>query len=187
MTLLRRAAIGAGLLLATIAAAQDALPLVLTDSGHSVHRVVRAQSFTLGEAAFDYDFSAEHPSLHAGTLVVIAADPAVARPRDANMPVLYAGARPVQIVAQDAATGCVVGLIAPDIDLSKDPVFFGSTEPPERVSRSRGEAERSAALSAGIRPRPMTELQAARLPDLLVAHSAVDLYAQAKLLVGSCN
>lgn len=44
-------------------------------------------------------------------------------------------------------------VIVPDwIDLSRAPVFFGSTELPERVDRIRGEGEMTAALGRAARP-----------------------------------
>lgn len=175
------------LLVASPAVAQDALPVQLTDTGHAVLRVVQTQDFTLGEGTFEYDFVAAHPSLRQGTLVVVAVDPEFARPRDAHMPVLYAGTTPVLIVTQDAAAGCVVGLIGPSVDLSVQPVFYGSYEPPERVDAARGTAERAAALAAGLGPRAAAELEAAREPATLHPRDASDLFALAKARVDRCR
>lgn len=169
------------------ALAQDALPLVLTDSGHGVIRVVETQTFDLGEGTFTYDYIKGAPSFTRGTLVVLSVDPTLARPRDAAMPVLYVGAMPLQIVALDASSDCVVGLVAPGVDLSAEPFFFGSTEPAERVDRSRGAAERAAALAAGFKPRAAAELDAARLSAALTVHDVTDLYVQAKARVDRCD
>jgi hypothetical protein len=183
-----RALSGVGaLLLASTALAQDALPLVVSDTGDGVRRLVEAQPFTLGEGTFEYDYVASHPSYSRGTLVVLAVDPALARPRDAAMPVLYVGAMPLQIVAQNASSTCVVGLVAPGVDLTVEPLFFGSTEPAERVDRARGAAERAAALAAGLKPRSAAELDAARVATRLSPQDATDLMALAKARVDRCD
>ncbi len=172
---------------ASTALAQDALPLVISDHGQGVRRVVDAQPFSLGEGRFEYDYVAGHPMFTRGTLVVLAVDPALARPRDAAMPVLYVGAMPLQIVAQDPSSTCVVGLVAPGVDLAAEPLFFGSTEPAERVDRARGTAERAAALAAGLKPRPAAELDAARTAASLSPRDVTDLYTLAKARVDRCD
>lgn len=179
--------VGALALVASTALAQDALPLVISDPGQGVRRVVETQAFDLGEGTFEYDYVKGAPSFKRGTLVVLAVDPALARPRDAAMPVLYVGAMPLQIVAQDASSACVVGLVAPGVDLAAEPLFFGSSEPAERVDRVRGAAERAAALAAGLRPRPAAELDAARTSAALSPRDVTDLYVQAKARVDRCD
>lgn len=175
------------LLVAPVAYAQDALPLVISDPGHGVRRLVEAQSFSLVEGTFEYDYVAGHPSFSRGTLVVLEVDPTLARLRDAAMPVLYVGAMPLQVVAQSDTNDCLVGLVAPGVELAKEPWFFGSTEPAERVDRARGAAERAAALTAGFLPRPAAELAAATVLPALTPLDATELYRLAKARVTHCD
>lgn len=175
------------LLLAPAALAQDALPLVISDTGHGVHRLVEAQAFSLIEGTYEYDYVAGHPAFSKGTLVVLAVDSSLARLRDAAMPVLYVGAMPLQIVAQNQSSTCVVGLVAPGVDLTQEPFFFGSTEPAERVDRARGAAERAAALTAGFKPRPAPELAAATQTSPLTPQDVTDLFRLAKARITRCD
>ena len=142
---------------------ESTTPLVLTDHGdgvRAIHQVTRVHV----DAGTELTATASPRRLTDAWLVTLAADPALARPRDVNMPVLYVGATPAQVLATDAPTGCVVALLPIDVDVTAEPWFYGSVELPERVGALRGKQERAAALAAGFTARSDVSVSAGITP-----------------------
>jgi hypothetical protein len=132
-------------------AAQDIVPVVPTDHGDSVRGLVYARPFTL-EQPYSYAYSKEQPRIQSGYILVLNVDPELAQPRNAWTPVIYVGRYPAEITNLRVESGRLVVLVPGEVDLAKDPAYFGSVELPERVDAARGAEELAAALKIGIRP-----------------------------------
>jgi hypothetical protein len=113
--------------------------------------VVHISPFTL-EEGYRHDWSEERPFIKSGTLVVFQVNPDYVYPRNAAEPVLYAGNQTAQRLNQGNESGFVIAIIPGEIDLAREPVWFGSPELPERVNAETIEMERAQAEKAGIRP-----------------------------------
>ena len=74
------------------------------------------------------------------------------RPRQTAEPVLYVGSHTAWRVSPYNDAGRVVAFVPAEIDLSRDPVWFGTPELPERVDTVTIQRELAMARSAGIRP-----------------------------------
>src|SRR5690606_27301489 len=94
----------------------SAVPVVPLDDGHGVERVIDAQPFRLVEGAWVYDFRAGSPKVRSGHVVVLRGRPELVQPRAVRSAVLYAGPVPVHVVAYDVPTGCVAGVLPPEVD-----------------------------------------------------------------------
>jgi len=130
-------------------ACEKAFPLPETPA--AVTDIVYARPFTL-ERGFRYDWSAEHPTVSAGTLVVLIVDTCLVHPRDAAEPVLYAGGQTAQRLNSGHESGFVIALVPGEVDLARTPIWFGNPELPERVSVQTIRQQRALADEAGIRP-----------------------------------
>jgi len=117
--------------------------------------------------------------------VVVEVDPALARPRDVDSPVLYVGATPAERVNAGRTHGRVVLIVPGRPDLTEVPVYLGSVELPERVDAARGARELEAARALGIEPFGAAEVRAAeaRGGDVLRLPGADALYRAAGDLV----
>lgn len=141
--------------------------------------IERIQPFRL-EQSFKYDWRSDHPDVLSGLLVVFKVDPDLVTPRNALEPVLYAGNQTVQRLNQGHESGFVIGIIPEQIDLSKEPVWFGTPALPERIdaeiiARERARAERagiSALNSTDIQSRTQNPVVASDLTMLLREHAA---------------
>jgi len=129
----------------------DAPAVIPTDQGASVRDLIYARSFTL-EEPFTYLWMREHPQVTSGTILVLDVDRAYARPRPVDMPVLYVGGTPAELMNVGYESGTIIAIVPGNRDLTAEPIFFGSIELPERVDASRGQEELAAAWAAGIRP-----------------------------------
>ncbi|MBW2263975.1 MAG: hypothetical protein JRG91_18595 [Deltaproteobacteria bacterium] len=127
----------------------------------AVDGLLHAQRFTL-EEPHEYKWMKDHPAITEGTLVVIEVNPECARPRQAAMPVLYAGDVPVEIAVDGYPSGRLVAFIPGHVDLTKTPLFYGAPDLPERVDAERGSAELTAAIKVGINPFPTKVVTAAQ-------------------------
>ncbi len=161
---------------AGIAAAEDAVPVVPTDHGHSVQALLYARPFTL-TAPYTYTFVKEQPAIRNGYILALAVDPALAQPHQTWTPVLYVGTRPAELTNLGEPSGHLV-VIVPDLDLRTASAYFGSVQLPERVDAARGALEQAAAERIGIRPFPVQEVEAALAAggDTLRAPSINDVY-----------
>lgn len=144
---------------ATGGAIQIALVLVaasLTVAGSPptpapVEALLYSREFRL-ENAYSYDWSAGRPRVDRGRLVVLQVDPELVRPRQSAEPVLYVGSMPVHCLNTGYPSGRVVAIVPGKTDLTREPIFFGTPELPERVDEDSGQRERRAARAAGIEP-----------------------------------
>ena len=141
--------------------------------------IERIQPFQL-EKSFKYDWRRDHPDVRSGLLVVFRVDPELVTPRNALEPVLYAGNQTVQRLNHGHESGFVIGIIPGQIDLSKEPVWFGTPALPERIdaemiAKERAIAERSgisALNSTDIESRTLDPVVASDLTTLLREHAA---------------
>jgi hypothetical protein len=143
--------------------------------------IVRIQPFRL-EKSYKFDWRSERPDVRSGLLVVIKVDTSLVRPTNDLQPVLYAGNQTVQRINEGYESGYVIGIIPAQIDLSKEPVWFGLPALPERINAKNIAAERSRAIRAGIRPLKADDVKSrtkdiAAMPDLttLLRKYAADL------------
>jgi hypothetical protein len=132
--------------------------------------ILRIQPFQL-EKPYRFDWRKERPEVRSGLLVVLKVDTSMVRPTNDLEPVLYAGNQTVQRINQGYESGFVIGIIPAQIDLSKEPIWFGTPALPERIDAKTIRAERSKALRSGITPmRPddvkNRTLQLAAVADL---------------------
>jgi hypothetical protein len=122
--------------------------------------VVHIQPFVLKEG-YRHDWRQEQPFVKSGSLVVFKVNPDYVYPRNAAEPVLYAGSQTAQRLNFGHESGYVVAIVPGDIDLAREPVWFGSRELPERVNADTITIERALAEKADIRP-----FDAARVRDV---------------------
>jgi hypothetical protein len=123
----------------------------LPDLPAPVRSVLYARTFTL-EAGFRSDWSAEHPEVREGTILVLEADPALLRPRETAEPVLYAGPYVAQRISRAHESGRVVVFVPGRVDLAVEPVWFGTPGLPEQADAATVRSERALADAARIRP-----------------------------------
>jgi hypothetical protein len=167
MTLLL--ALGAALADPPFSAPTD--PPVPTDDGDGVREVVATRPVAFTEA-YTPSWRADAAPVREGWLVVLSVDPELARPRQTWTPVLYAGDAPLERLYTSPDATCVVGLVTGS---QPAPLYFGSTQLPERVTAARGAAELAAARDAGITAQPLPkpgkplELDAKRLVEMAEA------------------
>jgi hypothetical protein len=142
------------------AAAVGAQPLDQPVPVGAVRGLLYARVFTL-KKPYTYTFLKEQPAITRGWILVIEVDPEIAKPRQVDVPVLYVGDTPAHLTNTGYPTGRMVVIVPDWIDLSKAPIFFGSTELPERVDRARGARELTSGLGRTARPFAPEVLRAA--------------------------
>ena len=123
----------------------------LPETPAPVRGLLYARPFTL-ETPFRYDWSAEHPEVRSGLVLVLEADPALLRPRETQEPVLFVGSLPAQRTSRGFESGRVVVLVPGPVDLAADPIWFGTPGLPEQVDAAAARAERGLAARAAIGP-----------------------------------
>ena len=96
-----------------------------------------------------------------GWILIVDADPALAYPRQAAEPVLYAGDRAAWFARPGYPTGRYVAFVPGDLDLRTQPVWFGTPELPERIDAATVQRERALAAAARIGPFPEHVVRAA--------------------------
>jgi hypothetical protein len=116
-----------------------------------VSGVLAAKPFTL-KTPYVYLWREDQPAITSGWVLVVGVTPDLAVQRDDFNPVLYVGRYPAEIAATDSKLGRMVVIVPGDVDLARDPIFFGSTELPSEVSAERAGLEMSAAIRAGFGP-----------------------------------
>jgi hypothetical protein len=124
----------------------------------SIIDIAHIQPFRL-EQSYPYDWQREHPEVRSGLLVVFKVDPDLVTPKNALEPVLYAGNHTVQRLNQGHESGYVIGIIPGQIDLSKEPVWFGGPDLPERIDSEMISKERAKAERSGIAALKSTDIQ----------------------------
>lgn len=120
--------------------------------------VVTIQPFTL-EEGYKYDWRQERPFIKSGTLVVFKVNPDLVYPRNAAEPVLYVGSQTAQRLNHGHESGYVIAIVPGEVDLAREPAWFGSPALPERANAETIEAERAKADKAGIRPFDAEKIQ----------------------------
>lgn len=145
--------------------------------------IVHIQPFRL-EQSFKYDWRREHPDVESGLLVVFKVDSNLVTPRNALEPVLYAGNQTVQRLNHGHESGFVIGIIPEQIDLSKEPIWFGTPALPERIDAKMIARERTKAERSGISALKSTDIQN-RTQDPVVASDLTTLLREqaAKLVL----
>lgn len=133
----------------SVIAQDDLSPVPKTPS--AVIDIVFARPFTL-DKGYTYTWSKERPIVRSGILVVLKVNSDLVIPRNSAEPVLYAGNQTVQRLNHGHKSGHVIAIIPGEVDLSRDPIWFGSPELPERVSAQMIKSERVLVDEAKIRP-----------------------------------
>lgn len=159
-------------------------PLPPTPSG--IDDLLYARPFRL-ERGFRFQWSAEHPTVSEGLILVLDVPSELVYPRETAEPVLYVGGQPAQRVNRAYPSGRLIALVPGHVDLATTPIWFGAPELPERVdTRMAGEESARAAAAGIVAPRPAV-VDAARLrggsvlavPDHDALQTALfDLYRQ---------
>jgi len=134
-----------------------------------VRDVLFVQPFDLATPA-PHLWRAEQPTMRSGYLLVLEVDHALVFPRQMAEPVLYVGHQTAERVNVGYESGHVVAIVpavidpehADYLDLSKELIWFGSPELPERVDEGRIGTEHEAATAAGITPFAPATIAAAR-------------------------
>jgi hypothetical protein len=146
-----------------------------------VIEILRILPFQL-EKPYKFDWRKERPDVRSGLLVVLKVDTSMVRPTNDLQPVLYAGNQTIQRINQGYESGVVIGIIPAQIDLSKEPIWFGTPALPERIEAKTIRAERTKALRSGIKPMSPDDVKnrtipPAEVPDLttLLRRYAADM------------
>jgi hypothetical protein len=147
-------------LLFLAALAQD-VPATAVGTRSGVGTLVLARPFTLAQAE-TYFWVKEQPSYDAGWLLVVRVDLELARPRQVDVPVLYAGSVPIELLNDGSRSGVVIGLVPRSVDLEHVPVYFGPTTLPERVDVAYGAEVLATARARGFAAPSASEWAAAR-------------------------
>ena len=144
----------------------------------SVIDVERIQPFRL-EQSFKYDWRRDYSEVRSGLLVVFKVDPDLVIPKNALEPVLYAGNQTVQRLNHGHESGFVIGIIPEQIDLSKEPIWFGTPALPERIDAKMIAKERTKAERSGISALKSTDIQSRTKDQVVVSDLTTLLRKQA--------
>jgi hypothetical protein len=117
----------------------------------AVRGLLYSRPFTLQEP-YVYTWLHDQPAITGGVLLGLAVDPEVAKPQQVDVPVLFAGDTPVHLTNSGYPSGRMIVIVPTWVDLARVPVYFGSTELPERIDRARGALEEAAASARGAGP-----------------------------------
>ena len=129
-----------------------------------------AQPFELDEPAL-FTWRKETPSFDSGYLLVLKADPELARSRQGYEPVLYVGQQVAERCNRADVTGHMVVVVPTpegqaNFDPTQEAIWFGTPELPELVDQTRITEEHTKALAQGVTPPNATRLAARTLrPD----------------------
>lgn len=135
--------------------------------------VAHIQPFRL-EQPFEFNWRRDPTDVRSGLLVVYRVDPELVLPRNVLEPVLYAGNHTVQRLNYGHESGFVIGIIPEQLDLSKQPSWFGTPALPERIDAEMIASERSRAERAGIPAFPSADIRN-RTRDPVVAANLTTL------------
>lgn len=117
----------------------------------AVRSLLCARPFTLQDP-YVYTWLHDQPEITGGWLLAVAVDPEVAKPRQVDVPVLFAGDTPAHLTNSGYPSGVMIVIVPAWVDLARAPVYFGSTELPERIDHARGALEQAVAAERGARP-----------------------------------
>lgn len=123
-------------------------------------RLVSAQPFVLDEP-YTHWWRAEQPSVTAGYLLVLEADPGLLEPRQTLEPVLYVGNETAERCNAGGQSGRLVVIVpaslgaggAPALDPTAVPIWFGDPALPESVDAAEVAVQRAKAEATGVAPQ----------------------------------
>ena len=147
-----------------------------------VRNLLVAQPFTL-ETPFTNTFSKEREKISNGVLIVVEVDRAFVVPRNSLEPVLYAGDAAVQRLNHGELSGRIIGIVPGTLNLATAPIWFGTPELPERVTRNTIQYERGLADKAGVRAFPSARLDSIKRPVIAAKDLATLLSTVAAELI----
>lgn len=168
------ASAGEGATPAPVRASAPAAPVALTP--------LVVQPFRL-RTPYRYDWSADHPMVSEGLLVVLRS-PAAA-PRDVDEPLLYAGAVPMERLSWSPTDTAVVAIIPGPLahrPLSETLLYWGAPALAEQLDAPSGAAELRRALAAGVRPASPAALSKVTAPQVQVESAEALLCLAADLV-----
>lgn len=158
-------------------------PIDVTDfKPQPIIEIVRILPFEVKQS-FKYDWRLDLPEVRSGLLAVFKVDPKLVTPRNALEPVLYAGNQTVQRLNHGHESGFVIGIIPEQIDLSKEPIWFGTPALPERINAKVIANQRSKATSSGIAPLSSTDIKSITLKPIVADNLTMVIREQAADLV----
>lgn len=159
-------------------------PVETTDDGSAVKKIVLARPFKLNEE-YTYRWSKEKPKITEGYIVVLEVEKSYVRPRDVNVPVLYADTKPVEVTNVGFESGHRIVIVPGPVDLEKTTFYFGSVELPERVDADRGKKELESAKELGLKPFKKEDVRKALEVggELVEVEDSYDLYLEVSDLI----
>lgn len=126
----------------------------------AVRDVLYASPFTIAQP-YHHDWRKERPLVQSGFLIVLNVNPDLVFPRQVAEPVLYVGSQTAERLNVGYPSGRVVALVPGPVDLTRDPIWFGTPQLPEQVDAATIQVERAKAEAAGITAKPPAALAAA--------------------------
>ncbi len=126
----------------------------------TVAELVYARPFTLAKG-YKFFWSKERQNVTTGTLLVLKVDKALVYPRAIAMPVLYVGDQTAERLNHGHKSGHVIAIVPGEVDLTKQPIWFGTPDLPERVDAKKIKSERALADKAKIKPFSKEKVKAA--------------------------
>ncbi len=127
----------------------------------AVDKLLYVRTFELDKGEKFY-WSKEKPMMTTGTLLVLEVDKNLVVPRAIAMPILYVGNQPAQRINEGHKSGRVIAIVPGEVDLLKEPIWFGTPDLPENVDAHMAKAERALADQAGIKPFNEKKVKAAQ-------------------------
>ncbi len=144
-------------LAATVLAGAPPMP----NTPAAVDEVLYARPFVLNEG-FRFDWCKQPFQVSQGTILVLKVKPELVVPRETAEPLLYVGNQTAMRLNAGNESGCIIVIVPGEVDLTKDPIWFGTPEVAERVDANRVAAEREKAEKAGIKPVTAEKAQVAK-------------------------
>lgn len=127
----------------------------------AVADLIYTRTFTL-EKGFKFFWSKEKPNVTTGMVLVLKVDKALVYPRAVATPILYVGDQTAHRVNDGHKSGYVIAVVPGEIDLTKQPIWFGAPDVPWKVNAKKIESERALADKADIKPFSEEKVKAAR-------------------------
>jgi len=109
-----------------------------------------------------FDWCKEPFDLNRGTILVLKVKPELVIPRQSEEPVLYVGRQTAMRLNHGNESGHVIAVVPGDVDLTKDPIWFGTPALPERVDEATIKTECAKAQQAGIKALSAEQARAAQ-------------------------
>ncbi|MBL9148343.1 MAG: hypothetical protein JNM94_06580 [Phycisphaerae bacterium] len=134
----------------------------------SIGELVLVRPFTL-TTGYVHEWRKERPTVDAGVIVVIRANPELIRARQVAQPVLVVGSQTAEHMNDGYASGTLVAIVpatrkadgSVDLDLEAQPIWFAAPELPEAVDAAWIATQRTIADRSSIAPAAKGVVQAA--------------------------